>query len=92
MNASEHLAQSTYNPSLQYVLFESEDPEGCLLDGVLYAWPTGSFEPDFSIELGRFNGDVLVIAGRRAGRRTGLLIEMFDGRRLALAERDLHAD
>lgn len=92
MSASESLAQSTYNPDLQYVLFEAEEPEGCLLSNVLYAWPRGAYEPDFSVELGRFNGEVLVIGGRRMGRRTGLLVEMFDGRRLALAERDLQAD
>ena len=92
MNATECLAQSTYNPAVQYVLYEVEEPEGCLLNDVLYAWPKGAYEPDFSVELGRFNGEVLVIGGRRAGRRTGLLVELFDGRRMALAERDLHAD
>lgn len=85
-----HPLNDEVDPLKQYVMFMHDEPEGLLLGDVVYEWRRGAPEPDMTKEVGRFHGTVLMMGGRRAGRRTGLVVSMFDGREFFLDERDLH--
>ncbi len=76
----------------QYVMTIGDEPEGCIFQGGLYAWPVGAWEPDLSKQVGHFINDLLIIDDRRAGRVSGNKLVMFDGREYLISERDLHQD
>jgi hypothetical protein len=90
--ARDILLNATFDPQIPYVLFIHDEPEGLLLGDTIFAWPRGDVDPDMTRVIGQFQNDILVIDGRRAGKRTGLIIKMFAGKEYTLAERDQHDD